>query len=316
MRRIRSLLAAREFVGGKLTAEGAARAVKNNLQTPASAAPEECERIVLDALGRNDEFRAFALPARLQLPTFVRYLPGMEYGTHLDNSVMGPPDDPIRTDLSLTLFLNEPDAYDGGELVMELPLGEQEVKLLSGEAVIYPSTTLHRVNPVTRGERLVAISAVEMDGEQSIRLTATHLPDLPEFAAADVKVERLTAADPALAPALETHLRQQVLDTLDAAFDFPVAPEVVEREFEKIQSAATALLAELGPDRSEAEREMRIIAERRVRLGAVLAELARRLGLPRDGGPRGIEDGVIAWILANAQVSVRPATEEELADLA
>jgi len=162
VRHLASALAAESFADGRATATGMAREVKRNLQFEHTGPePTARERIVLDALAGHAEFRSFALPKRLTMPRFARYSPGMEYGTHLDDAVMGTAPAAIRTDLSLTLFLAEPDTYDGGELVLELPLGEQEIKLAAGEAVVYPSTTLHRVAPVTRGERLVCIAWVE-----------------------------------------------------------------------------------------------------------------------------------------------------------
>ena len=88
---------------------------------------------------------------------FSRYDPGMEYGDHIDNAIMGE----IRTDLSVTLFLSRPDTYDGGELVIQLPLGNQEIKLDAGEAIVYPSNSVHHVAPVTRGARLAAVTWVQ-----------------------------------------------------------------------------------------------------------------------------------------------------------
>lgn len=145
---------------GKLTAHGAARRAKDNLQSERSGAePTELDQVVLNALGRSAGFQAFALPKRLLLPTFSRYDVGMQYATHVDSALMGGTSgEQVRSDLAMTLFLSEPDQYDGGELVIELPFGEQEIKLPAGEAVVYPATTLHRVNPITRGTRLAAIA--------------------------------------------------------------------------------------------------------------------------------------------------------------
>ena len=149
------------FVDGKLTANGSAREVKHNLQLQRSA-PESSplHQTVIDAFTRCAEFQAFALPKRVLAPLFNRYEPGMQYGAHIDNAMMGGFSG-LRTDLSVTLFLSPPDSYDGGELVVDLPSGEQEIKLDSGEAVVYPSTTVHRVAPVTRGVRLAAVTWVQ-----------------------------------------------------------------------------------------------------------------------------------------------------------
>jgi PKHD-type hydroxylase len=149
------------FADGQATASGAARAAKHNLQSaPTGPKPAEIDQIVLNALGRNREFQQFAIPKRLLIPTFARYTAGMEYGWHLDNAVMGA-GDPLRTDLAATLFLSEPESYDGGELILDVPSGGQEIKLGAGEAVIYPATTIHRVAKVTRGAREVAVTWIQ-----------------------------------------------------------------------------------------------------------------------------------------------------------
>lgn len=161
--RITSALAQRSFDDGKKTAHGAARAVKNNLQLDRTG-PElsGIDELIISALRANEEFQSFAFPKRLMLPIFSRYEPGMEYGTHIDNAVMGGRGgDPVRTDLAITIFLSAPGEYDGGELVIQMPFGEQEIKLDAGEAVVYPATTLHRVAPVTRGVRQVAVTWVQ-----------------------------------------------------------------------------------------------------------------------------------------------------------
>jgi len=151
----------RQFADGKLTANGRAREVKNNLQLERSA-PEASplHRTIHEAFARCAEFQAFALPKRVLAPLFNRYESGMQYGAHIDNAMMGGFTG-VRTDLSVTLFLSPPDSYDGGELVVELPSGEQEIKLDSGEAVVYPSTAVHRVAPVTRGVRFAAVTWVQ-----------------------------------------------------------------------------------------------------------------------------------------------------------
>jgi PKHD-type hydroxylase len=149
------------FTDGKATAFGAARAVKNNLQSePGGPEPDESRRMVLAALSHSSDFQSFALPNRLVIPTFARYTPGMEYGWHLDSAIAGA-GAPLRSDLACTVFLSEPDTYDGGELVLDLATGEQEIKLSAGEAVVYPATTVHRVAKVTRGVRLVAITWIQ-----------------------------------------------------------------------------------------------------------------------------------------------------------
>jgi PKHD-type hydroxylase len=146
------------FVDGKATAVGAAREVKHNLQAERSAANSAAlDETIFSALQRNKEFQSFAFPKRILPPSYARYEPGMQYGTHIDGAVMAG----IRTDLAMTLFLSSPETYDGGELVIEFASGEQEIKLAAGEAVVYPATTLHRVAPVTRGTRLVAVTWIQ-----------------------------------------------------------------------------------------------------------------------------------------------------------
>jgi PKHD-type hydroxylase len=106
-------------------------------------------------------YRNGALPLRAATPTYARYAPGMAYGEHLDDPIMGAEGLPYRSDVAVTLFLTAPEDYDGGELVVRLPFGEQRVKLPAGDAVLYPAGSIHRVSPVTRGERLVAVTWVQ-----------------------------------------------------------------------------------------------------------------------------------------------------------
>jgi PKHD-type hydroxylase len=155
-------LANGQFVDGKLTAEGPAREVKHNLQAErAGLSLAEIDRIVLGAVGRSQEFQSFAYAKCVMVPLYNRYEAGMEYGCHVDSAVMGKGADQIRTDLSMTIFLSDPASYDGGELALESPVGEETIKLEAGEAVIYPSTMLHRVTPVTRGVRLAAVTWIQ-----------------------------------------------------------------------------------------------------------------------------------------------------------
>jgi PKHD-type hydroxylase len=162
LRQIVMRLAGGKFVDGKLTAGGPAREVKNNLQVERSG-PEltDIDQIILAALGRNQALQSFAFAKRILLPLFNRYENGMQYGAHVDAAVMGKGADQIRTDLSMTVFLSDPASYDGGELALQTPLGEEEIKLEAGEAVVYPSSTVHRVTPVTRGVRLAAVTWIQ-----------------------------------------------------------------------------------------------------------------------------------------------------------
>ncbi len=158
---ILDVLATGEFVDGRLSAGEMAREVKRNLeyQRPENK-PTEIDQIVGAGLLANRAFQDFALPRHIAPPIFSRYEPGMEYGSHVDTALMGRAS-VIRSDLSLTLFLSDPASYDGGELTIETAAGERRIKLASGDAVVYASTTLHRVAPVTGGVRVVALSWVQ-----------------------------------------------------------------------------------------------------------------------------------------------------------
>jgi len=151
-------LARQTFVDGKLTALGLARQVKNNLQASrADGEPDPVDQLILAALSHNPVIQSFAYPKRITPPLYNRYESGMEYGAHVDSPIMGTGANQLRTDLSWTIFLSDPASYDGGELILETAFGEEEIKLDAGEAIVYPSTTVHRVAPVTRGVRLAAV---------------------------------------------------------------------------------------------------------------------------------------------------------------
>ncbi|MEW6687612.1 MAG: Fe2+-dependent dioxygenase [Pseudomonadota bacterium] len=158
----RDWLAAARFVDGKASAGAAARRVKRNLEAERGAGGlERLDEMVMGNLTRHPVYRAGALPLHAATPLYVRYQAGMEYGEHLDDPIMGAGGVKYRSDVAVTVFLNAPEEYDGGELVIRGATGEQTVKLPAGDAVLYPAGTLHRVNPVTRGERLVAVTWVQ-----------------------------------------------------------------------------------------------------------------------------------------------------------
>lgn len=156
---VREAVAVGHFADGAATAGWAARLVKRNEQLAPGPAGRAAQQRIVNALRANEVFTAAALPQRVAKPIFSRYGVGMYYGAHVDNAVMG--EDQLRTDVSVTVFLSAPEDYDGGELVIDTTGGEQAYKLAAGSAVIYPSTTLHRVNEVTRGARDVAITWVQ-----------------------------------------------------------------------------------------------------------------------------------------------------------
>ncbi|MES9923990.1 MAG: Fe2+-dependent dioxygenase [Candidatus Thiodiazotropha endolucinida] len=160
--KIDQILAQAEFVDGKLTAGKAAQRVKNNQELKGE--PRQMElliRILTSAMANNETFRSAVLPYRMADPIFARYQPGMTYGDHVDDPLMGLSGQRFRCDVSMTIFLREPETYEGGELVVRTTFGEKRVKLLAGSAVIYPSSSLHHVAEVTKGERLVALAWIQ-----------------------------------------------------------------------------------------------------------------------------------------------------------
>ena len=118
-------------------------------------------RILVSSLSHNQTFNSAVLPQRMADPIFARYLPGMAYGDHVDDPIMGRQGPRFRSDVSMTVFLRDPASYAGGELVIRTSFGTKTVKLAAGDAVVYPSSSLHHVAPVTRGERLVALFWVQ-----------------------------------------------------------------------------------------------------------------------------------------------------------
>ncbi|MBE9156135.1 Fe2+-dependent dioxygenase [Nodosilinea sp. LEGE 06152] len=158
--RLRDGLAQAEFVPGETTAGWHAKLVKQNEQAAKQAAVEPLKVMVRQALTRNALFQAVACPRIVHSLLFSRYGAGMSYGRHTDNALMGGASF-YRSDLSFTVFLSEPETYDGGELVIEGADSEQPYKLAAGSAIVYPSTTLHRVEPVVTGDRTVVVGWVQ-----------------------------------------------------------------------------------------------------------------------------------------------------------
>jgi PKHD-type hydroxylase len=159
--RLNKLLKDAKFDDGKLTAGVAVRDVKNNLQTVAvDKTVDEPRKLIGTALVKNELLSQYALPRRILPPMFNRYDTGMEYGGHVDNAIMGG-GDPMRADLSVTVFLTAPADYDGGELVIHADGAAQSVKLAAGSAVVYPSTSIHKVEKITRGSRLAGVSWIQ-----------------------------------------------------------------------------------------------------------------------------------------------------------
>ena len=162
---VRAIVGTGEWCDGKVTAGVQSALAKDNLQLANDGeAALAAGRIILDALAANGLFQSAALPRRIVPPLFNRYDAerGHRFGEHVDNALRPlPGGGRLRTDLSVTLFLTDPAEYDGGELIVEDSYGAHEVKLAAGDAILYPSSSLHRVDPVTRGSRVSSFFWVE-----------------------------------------------------------------------------------------------------------------------------------------------------------
>jgi PKHD-type hydroxylase len=171
----RQALDAADWVDGRATAGYLSAKAKDNQQLPEGhPVSRRLGDMVLDGLDRSPLFMSAALPLKIFPPLFNRYRGGQSFGTHVDNAIRQVPGTPhrVRTDLSATLFLAAPEEYDGGELVIEDTYGAHRVKLPAGHMILYPSTSLHHVRPVTRGARIASFfwiqSMVRDDGQRSL----------------------------------------------------------------------------------------------------------------------------------------------------
>lgn len=191
---VRAKLNAASWVDGKVTAGYQAQRVKDNEQlAEASPLALELADVVLKGLARSPVFMSAALPLRVFPPMFNRYRGGGRFGTHVDTAIRSvvPSGQRIRTDVSATLFLTPPEEYEGGELIVEDSYGAHSVKLPPGHTVLYPATSLHRVEPVTRGERVSSFFWIQsmirtdadrtmlFDLDQTIQKLAVELPGSP-----------------------------------------------------------------------------------------------------------------------------------------
>ncbi|WP_133469674.1 Fe2+-dependent dioxygenase [Paraglaciecola marina] len=175
VKEIKSIMLDADWTDGNVTAGYQSSQAKNNLQLPEnSEAAHKLGDMILLALSRNNQFMSAALPNKIFPPLFNCYQGGHSFGTHVDNAVRQVPGTPVkvRTDLSMTLFISEPEEYEGGELIIEDTYGSQSVKFSAGDMVLYPSTSLHRVTPVTKGRRLASFfwlqSMIASDERRSI----------------------------------------------------------------------------------------------------------------------------------------------------
>jgi len=199
LRKVRDLLSRGRFIDGRLSAGKAARRVKHNEELgPEDQLIQPLNRIVMGSLVQHPVYQSAVLPLKIASPFYARYAPGMTYGDHVDDPVMGPPQGRYRSDVSTTVFLSEPDEYEGGELVVRTPFGDQRVKLPAGHAVVYPSSSLHHVAEVSRGERLVAVTWAQsmvrdparrellFELNQARERLLKHRPEEPETKQVDV----------------------------------------------------------------------------------------------------------------------------------
>lgn len=171
---MRERLLQAEWVDGKVTAGHQSARAKQNRQLPEqSEVAQTAGQEIVQALQKNGLFMSAALPQRVFPPLFNRYEGGEHFNNHVDNAIRGlPHGGQIRTDLSATLFLSDPDTYEGGELLIDDTYGAHKVKLSAGSLILYPSTSLHRVSPVTHGNRICSFfwiqSLVRDDGQRTL----------------------------------------------------------------------------------------------------------------------------------------------------
>jgi PKHD-type hydroxylase len=197
--RMRTRLDAADWTDGRETVGPQGAEVKRNLQVPeASSLRVELGREVLAACARHPVVHAATLPVKILPPRFNRYENGGAYGPHIDGAVMALADgSQLRSDIACTLFLTDPESYDGGELIVEDTYGEHDIKSPAGDAIVYPASSLHRVEPVTRGVRVAAffwIQSLVRDESQHRTLLQldTAIRELTAGAADPVAVKQLT----------------------------------------------------------------------------------------------------------------------------
>ena len=188
---LRAIAARAEFIDGRASARGSP--IKNNLVVGDARLLDRSAQIVADALFRSEDFRVFAFPKAMMPPILTRYSAGMYYGLHVDAALMRHPTRTLRSDLSCTVFLSEPGDYEGGALVTRFGTAELRLRAPAGAAIVYPSTTLHRVEEVTRGERLVALTFIESRiADQAERELLYELNEVAATAGEKMEIETYT----------------------------------------------------------------------------------------------------------------------------
>jgi len=150
------------FIDGKLSAGISAQPVKNNVEIEQnSEIGQNLAKILVGNLYNNQTFRDATLPYRIATPLFAKYEKGKSYGSHIDDPIMGGDSQKFRCDIAMTIFLSQPQDYDGGELCIQTQFGEQQCKFAAGDLVLYPASSLHKVNEVTAGTRIVGVTWVQ-----------------------------------------------------------------------------------------------------------------------------------------------------------
>lgn len=157
--RLREIAAKSKFVDGRISAVGSP--VKNNLQVGDMNAAQQASNIVSGALSRSEDFRVFAFPKIIIPPVLTRYDTGMHYGIHVDSAFMPIGQQALRSDLSCTIFISDAEEYEGGDLRIRLGTADVRIKGKAGSAIVYPSSTIHEVEPIIAGQRLIALTFIE-----------------------------------------------------------------------------------------------------------------------------------------------------------
>ena len=190
--KLRTLAAGARFVDGRISSPHST--VKDNLQIDhADGAYQASSELMFAALSRNEAFRNFAFPSLVAPPLLARYRPGMKYGLHSDSAFIQLGARQLRSDLSCTLFLSDPESYEGGALSVRLGTRAMQFKLPAGSAVVYPSTTLHEVVPVTAGERLVGITFIQSQiSDPELRELLFELDEVAALEGANMSWENRT----------------------------------------------------------------------------------------------------------------------------
>lgn len=200
LQQVREALPRAQWQAGALSAGSQAAGVKNNLQLDDSdALTQQLSRFVQQHLQRHPQFVSAALPKQIYPPKFNCYRDGGHYGLHVDSAILSPPEQAsMRSDISATVFLSEADSYEGGELEIETAFGAQQVKLDAGDVVLYPSSSLHQVRPVSSGERICAFLWIQsLVGDSQQREMLYELDQSVQVLSAerganDAEVQRLT----------------------------------------------------------------------------------------------------------------------------